>query len=439
MLPRLFGGMAFALCAIAASAQTSSAAPSDARMMPMQFELRHEGPAGVCGDRCRVWVSAIGTVIRTTPGDFEIFARDHDIQGATIAFDSSGGSVLGALALGRSIRRLGMATTVGQTVRLPAGGLDETLATLSPRADCESMCAFLLLAGTRRFVPPEAHVLVHEIWLGDRRDDAAAASYSAEDLAIVQRDIGQLARYTVEMGGSIELLEAALRIPPWEPMRRLSDNELRRMGLNMVPGLPSQESQAVAASPAAVTKIARTATPTERGWSVVEKAGLTTLARQHPLTLEGDEIGNFDLIIACASKADSYDVTYVERRSGADARPAPEPLRKVAISVGRRTVPLEIVTSEARPQHPEIDSVARGILPGALVRVLASEGSHSLTVTTTTANNVETVIRMGNTGVAQNFPRFAASCGEQLARRPDAHAELLPTKAGDIGSLSRPD
>lgn len=438
MLPRLFGGMAFALCAMAASAQMTSASAADARMLPMQFELRREGPADACADRCRTWVSAIGTITRETPSDFEAFARDHDLHDAMLVLDSSGGSVVGSLALGRSIRRLAMTTTVGQTTALPASGSDEPRATLSPRADCESMCAFLLLAGTKRFVPPEAHVLVHEIWLGDRREDATASSYSAEDLALVQRDIGRLAQYTVEMGGSIDLLEAALQIPPWEPMRRLSENELRRMGLNMVAGLPDRGSQAVAVSPARATKVERAPTNTERGWGVVEKAGVTTLARQHPLTLAGDEIGSFDLIIACTNKPDSYDVTYVEKRNGVSARPAPEPLKQVAISIGRKSVPLEIVTSKAQPKRPELDSVARGIVPESFVRALAGEGSRSLTVATATTNDVETVIRMGNTGVAQNFPRLAASCSGKVASRHDTHAEMLPTKASVASSAIPP-
>ena len=46
---------------------------------------------------------------------------------------------------------------------------------------------------------------------------------------LVQRDIGRLAQYTVEMGGAIDLLEIALKIPPWEPMRLLSREELRGM------------------------------------------------------------------------------------------------------------------------------------------------------------------------------------------------------------------
>ena len=70
--------------------------------------------------------------------------------------------------------------------------------------------------------------MVHQIWLGDRRDDPTAASYSAEDLVLVQRDIGKLAQYTVEMGASIELLDLALRIPPWEPMHAMTQAEITR-------------------------------------------------------------------------------------------------------------------------------------------------------------------------------------------------------------------
>ena len=99
------------------------------------------------------------------------------------------------------------------------------------------MCAFLLLAGERRYVPPEAHVLVHQIWLGKKRKQALESNYSAEELNIVQRDIGRLVQYTIEMGGSGELLETALRIPPWEPLYRLSADELRRMKLTTADAL----------------------------------------------------------------------------------------------------------------------------------------------------------------------------------------------------------
>src|SRR5207249_6301377 len=131
---------------------------------------------------------------------------------------------------------LKLATTVGRLVDLPAEGQDERRAVLSPNADCESMCAFVLLGGIQRSVPADARVMVHQIWLGDRRDDPTAATYSAEDLVVVQRDIGRLARYTVEMGGGVDLLEIALKIPPWEPMRMLSRDELRNMKVDTAGG-----------------------------------------------------------------------------------------------------------------------------------------------------------------------------------------------------------
>jgi hypothetical protein len=72
---------------------------------------------------------------------------------------------------------------------------------------------------------------VHGIWFGDRRHNARAVSYSAGDLAVLQHDVGLLAQYTVRMGGSIDLLETAARVPPWEPLRLLSQEELRGMRL----------------------------------------------------------------------------------------------------------------------------------------------------------------------------------------------------------------
>src|SRR5437899_6527525 len=98
-------------------------------------------------------------------------------------------------------------------------------------AYCESMCVFLLLSGKTRYVPDTARVRVHQIWMGDRADDAKAASYSAQDMMIVERDIGRLAKYTFDMGGTGDLLSLALSVPPWEDLHQLSRAELRLSNL----------------------------------------------------------------------------------------------------------------------------------------------------------------------------------------------------------------
>ena len=39
----------------------------------------------------------------------------------------------------------------------------------------------------------------------------------------------------------------------------------------------------------------------ERRWAVVDRAGVATLARRQPLTVEGEDIGSFDLMLACGA------------------------------------------------------------------------------------------------------------------------------------------
>ena len=89
---------AAATCLLLATSSGPVAAP-DSRALPMQFDVWTEGPAQACGNDCRTWVSASGAITGDTPKDFDAFAKKNKIDGATIALDSDGGSVLGALAL----------------------------------------------------------------------------------------------------------------------------------------------------------------------------------------------------------------------------------------------------------------------------------------------------------------------------------------------------
>ena len=193
------------------------------RKLPMRFSWV------ACQPNCRGWVSAVGVVTADSPKDFDEFARGRQLGGATIVLDSSGGSVNDSIALGRRWRNLGALTTVGSSVQTRTAQGDRV--SVAPEAYCESMCVFLLLSGKTRYVPDGAHVRVHQIWMGDRADDAKAASYSAQDLMIVERDIGRLAKYTFDMGGAGDLLSLALNVPPWEDLHELSPAELRLTNL----------------------------------------------------------------------------------------------------------------------------------------------------------------------------------------------------------------
>jgi hypothetical protein len=197
------------------------------RKLPMRFSWI------ACQPNCKGgglgWVSAVGIVTADSPRDFEEFARGRQLGGATIVLDSSGGSVNDSITLGRRWRNLGALTTVGISSQTQTA--QGARASVAPEAYCESMCVFLLLSGKTRYVPETAHVRVHQIWMGDRADDAKAASYTAQDLMIVERDIGRLAKYTFDMGGAGDLLSLSLNVPPWEDLHELSREELQLTNL----------------------------------------------------------------------------------------------------------------------------------------------------------------------------------------------------------------
>ena len=116
---RLFWG-AFALaCGVTQAFPAPPTPADDSGSAPMRFEWRREGPAEACGANCRIWISAVGYITADTPREFEAFAKDPNTRGAVLVLDSDGGSVLGTLALGRSIRNLAMITTIGKTATLP--------------------------------------------------------------------------------------------------------------------------------------------------------------------------------------------------------------------------------------------------------------------------------------------------------------------------------
>jgi hypothetical protein len=210
-----------AIAALGGSAQAG--VTLEARKLPMKFSWV------ACQPNCRGWVSAVGVVTADSPKDFDEFARGRQLGGATIVLDSSGGSVNDSIALGRRWRNLGALTTVGTSIQTRTAQGDRAM--VAPEAYCESMCVFLLLSGKARYVPEGARVRVHQIWMGDRADDAKAASYSAHDLMIVERDIGRLAKYTFDMGGAGDLLSLSLNVPPWEDLHELSPAELRLTNL----------------------------------------------------------------------------------------------------------------------------------------------------------------------------------------------------------------
>jgi len=434
MFRSLVGGLVLAGCTFSGFAETVDA-PSNARTLPMTFAMINEGPADACSAaKCRQLVAASGMITAETPRQFLAFMRDNPAQGATVVLESDGGSVLGALELGRAIRRLGLSTTVGRVVeRRPKAGAK--YGEVNSRVDCQSMCTFVLLAGVKRTVPRDAQVLVHQIWLGDRREDAVAASYSAEDLVVVQRDIGSIVQYTVEMGGDIELVQLSLKVPPWEPMRVLTRDELRRTGLDLGDQRTEKLPVTKTAAGPALTQGLRSAA-NERGWMLETRSGRAVLSRSHPLTVEGERIGNFDLAFTCAESPGTYTVTYKEVRYGPADRDLPHSIAQVELIIDDQVQALKIGASERRLQRGELESVATTVVPVRMIRAFAGEGPASMILATESAGNPQTTIRVGNVGFSGNFPRLESGCQHGWTRG-DARAQLQPARLEKAAQAAR--
>jgi hypothetical protein len=205
----------------------------------MKFEW-HAAPSGICREQCNPWISAVGPVTASTPADFENFVSGRNLT-ATVVLESNGGSVTAAMELGRKIRELNLTTAVGRTgADMPPSGSHDW----AGDAVCSSMCVFVLLGGSQRYISPQAQVLVHQIWITKKRKRIVESAYTADEMSLVQRDIGRLARYTIEMGGDIELLDIALQVPAWEAMHRLSSEEIKRTRLGTAEEPPAGSGEA---------------------------------------------------------------------------------------------------------------------------------------------------------------------------------------------------
>ena len=410
----------------AAQAPSPNHSTAAAGPAPMRFEWMREGPADKCANHCREWISASGAIVDSTVQDFEAFARTRDVRGATIVLDSPGGNVIQGLALGKEFRRLELTTSVGRAEKIPSNNRNDQRAILLPRATCNSMCVFLLLGGIQRHVPDDARILVHQIWPSSKRNDANAATYSAGNVVAIQRVNGDISRYIIDMGANIELFELSSRIPPWEEMRRLSREELRRMKIHTI-GDPFSRlpiTTVASVAPNLKPESAAATTVNTLGWMVVERKGQRTLVRQHPITIEGQEIGSFEIAFTCSDKPDTFRVSYLEKRFLPNSPVvATDRLEAVGISIRQDNSYLRalLTLEESVPGRvpAELVSKARGTIAASYLQTavaattsdaVASASQQGLVVATTTTDKVRTVIRLGQTGLPEGLRQLSSTC-----------------------------
>lgn len=144
------------------------------------------------------------------PGDAARFADWLDARPSPprrLTLHSPGGSVSDALAIGRTVRAGGLATTVEEG------------------RFCLSACPYILAAGQPRAVGEDAAVGVHQHYF--EQNTILPAFLAVEE---IQRGQSEVMAYLVEMGIDPRLMVPALATPP-EEIYILLPEELERYGL----------------------------------------------------------------------------------------------------------------------------------------------------------------------------------------------------------------
>jgi hypothetical protein len=238
----LSGGTATAAVPKARPASPKASAP------PMVFYVV-KGAPDACGRGCDSWIAVEGQVDAAAALRFRKFLARTGDRSLPLYFNSPGGNLDQALAMGAMLRERRAVARVAHTVvrecgfeaqdseaciKLKLSGRQLHGDLFTRGAICNSACPYLMLGATTREIAADALLVVHSpkvivyfrgtgVPTAEMR--AAAAQRGAE------RADRMLASYIVKMGADIGLLQLARTIK-FESMHVLTRDEIVRFGID---------------------------------------------------------------------------------------------------------------------------------------------------------------------------------------------------------------
>jgi hypothetical protein len=221
------------------AAKSPPAKPSDPP--PITFFVA-TAPANACGPGCDGWIAADGKIDLHAAQRLRKVLAKLGPRRLPLFLNSAGGSVLGAIELGRLVRSHNIEVSVARTIpaecprdqqrektcdALKRSGQDLVSEFDSGGGMCNSACVLVLAGGAQRSVPPWVRLGVHAIGvdLGKTaiRGPALAAATRSANARIVQ--------FLQDMGIPQALFDASDAVPH-ESTRFLQRDELVRFGLD---------------------------------------------------------------------------------------------------------------------------------------------------------------------------------------------------------------
>lgn len=229
--------MHFAIFSIALSFATLAIPlPSSAQQSKMRFEsVGNGGNCAGCG-----WILADGEITADTPLDFDNFIRTLGHSGGTLVLNSPGGNLVGGIELGQKIRKAGLSTEIGHSVKTEGGWYE-----IRPGI-CASACAYAFVGGKTRSVDQmfatsnretfSSRFGVHRFFRKDALNNPDAKRYAARDLDQEQQLTSLIAVYLTSMGVDATLLGLAAEADA-NSMRWLSKSEMESLRIVYDPSI----------------------------------------------------------------------------------------------------------------------------------------------------------------------------------------------------------
>jgi len=214
---------------------------------PISFALV-KGSADACGAGCDSWIAAEGKIDGSAAARFRKFMKQIGDRKLPIYFNSPGGNLEQALAMGNFLREKKAAVRIGRTTlrecgfeaqdgeactRLKQSGRELHGEVWTRGATCNSACPYLILGAPVREIAPDATLAVHSprvilnfTGAAPTREVRAQAMQQA-----MARSDRMVLDYMTKLGADPGLLTVA-RSVPFEGMRILTREEIARFALD---------------------------------------------------------------------------------------------------------------------------------------------------------------------------------------------------------------
>lgn len=218
------------------------------RPPPIAFFIA-KGEADACGPGCAEWIAADGMIDGAAPQRLHALLARAGKRKLPIYFHSPGGSVVGAMAIGRLMRARGMTAGVGRTIpqgcdatklrdqscdAVKRSGRELSAELRTTRTMCNSSCVYALIGASVREVAAGTSLGIHSIAIvrtdrnGRRKKESAPSRDDAEKIRLVTRLV---ANYVAAMGVSRALVDVAAAIPH-DKVHAVTRDEIARFGID---------------------------------------------------------------------------------------------------------------------------------------------------------------------------------------------------------------